>query len=70
MVVSKIYKRRSFFIFFALVKYVEWLRCQALQPDGLEFGSLLFHLLVYLDSLRFSSIIYRIGMVMPTSQNG
>lgn len=60
-----------FLLFFALVvEYVAWLRCQALQPCKLQLESWLFHILVYLDSLSCSSILCRIRMIMPISQNG
>lgn len=51
------------------IKYVRWLGRQALRSSGLEFESEFFHLLVYLDSLGFSSIIYRTRMIMAASQD-
>lgn len=68
IVVSKIYKRWSFFIFSLLATYVEWLRCWVLESSRLGFESQLFHFLVYLGSLSFSSVICRTRMIMPASR--
>ena len=56
--------------FFMFVEYMGWLRCQVLQPCELESDSWLFHVLVNLDSLNSSGILYRIEMIMPTLQDG